>query len=463
MAQKDDVGFVLRTTPTARRPRPCPGRPQAAAHHRRPPARSVPRRLRPPTAGPRVGPAGRHGRRRHPGPPQGQRNTSGAALRHRRHRPVPAAGRGRHRGGRRTGSRGAGFVFPGGLAATSARGRGRCRRRPSKALEYAAVFARHRIPYRTRSIVTEVLGRDRTSGVRTAKVDADGRIRPGTERVYDDVDVVGFGWGFTPQLELPLSLGAETRLDVDGSLVGVVDERQESSVPGLFLAGEVTGVGGAALAVLEGFAAGTAAAGKPGIADVAEPSPTAARQAARHRRFAERHAPRTPRARRLAGMAHSGDHRMPLRGGHRRRDRKSSGQPGRPGRPEPQILHPHGNGLVPGPRLRLRRSLPRGAGPELRPPPSPCPTPPNVPWQRPFPSASSPTSILPTTEPADPPPPERRPPMSAITHDLPRRPCRPPPTRSLRRSYSGPRGRGTARGPAPSRARHVARGRRRRA
>jgi NADP-dependent aldehyde dehydrogenase len=152
---------------------------------------------------------------------------------------------------------------------------------PEKALEgaeYAAVFARHRIPYRTRSIVTEVLGTDHVSGVRTARVDADGRVLPGTERVYEDVDVVGFGWGFTPQMELPLSFGIQTRLDADGSLVGVVDERQQSSVPGLFLAGEVTGVGGATLAVLEGLAAGTAAAG-----GTVSPEKTAAR----HRRFAE--------------------------------------------------------------------------------------------------------------------------------------------------------------------------------
>jgi len=157
---------------------------------------------------------------------------------------------------------------------------------PEKAgegVEYAAAFVRHRIPYRMRTIVTEVLGDGRASGLRTAKVDADGRVRPGTERIYRDVDVVGFGWGFTPQMELPLSLGVETRLDADGSLVGVVTEHQESSIPGLFLAGEVTGVGGASLAVLEGLTAGASAA--------AEPDPAAGlaglRAMARHRHFAQ--------------------------------------------------------------------------------------------------------------------------------------------------------------------------------
>jgi NADP-dependent aldehyde dehydrogenase len=169
---------------------------------------------------------------------------------------------------------------------------------PEKAregVEYAAVFARHRIPYRTRSVVTEVLGATRAEGVRTARVDPQGRIRPGTERVYRGVDVVGFGWGFTPQLELPVSLGVATRVDADGSLVGVVDSRQESSVPGLFLAGEVTGVGGAALAVLEGLAAGTAAGTSAGTsASAAQPGgspsplePVQSARAERHRRFAQ--------------------------------------------------------------------------------------------------------------------------------------------------------------------------------
>ena len=157
---------------------------------------------------------------------------------------------------------------------------------PGKALEgaeYAGVFARHRIPYKTRSIVTAVEGGEWVQSVRWAKADADGRALPGTGGVFEDVDVVGFGWGFTPQMELPLSLGAETRVDADGSLVAVVDERQESSVPGLFLAGEVTGVGGAVLAVLEGQAAGTAAA-EP--AAVVLPAKDAARRD-RHRRFAQ--------------------------------------------------------------------------------------------------------------------------------------------------------------------------------
>jgi hypothetical protein len=42
-----------------------------------------------------------------------------------------------------------------------------------------------------------------------------------------------------------------------------VDDRQQSSVPGVFVAGEACGVGGAALAVVEGSIAGAAAAARP--------------------------------------------------------------------------------------------------------------------------------------------------------------------------------------------------------
>src|SRR5205085_2078378 len=42
------------------------------------------------------------------------------------------------------------------------------------------------------------------------------------------------------------------------------DERQESSVPGVYLAGELTGVAGAEVALAEGYVAGIAAAARLG-------------------------------------------------------------------------------------------------------------------------------------------------------------------------------------------------------
>ena len=120
-----------------------------------------------------------------------------------------------------------------------------------EALHYAASFARHRIPYHPRTAVIQVLGDGDVRGAVIAKLDAAGRVRPGTAREVA-ADLVAFGWGFTPSLDLLLAVGAETRLGADGSLVVAVDDHQRTSVPGVRAAGEATGVGGALLARLEG-------------------------------------------------------------------------------------------------------------------------------------------------------------------------------------------------------------------
>jgi thioredoxin reductase len=115
-----------------------------------------------------------------------------------------------------------------------------------------------RVPLHTRTAVVAAHGDDRVRAVTVAKLDRDGR--PGASRDIE-CDAVAVGYGFTPQLELPLQLGCDTRLDTDGSLVATADAWQRASVPGVYLAGEVCGVGGAQLSVVEGAIAGAHAAG----------------------------------------------------------------------------------------------------------------------------------------------------------------------------------------------------------
>jgi NADPH-dependent 2,4-dienoyl-CoA reductase/sulfur reductase-like enzyme len=150
---------------------------------------------------------------------------------------------------------------------------------------YAATLLRHRVPYRARSTVVAAHGETELTSVTVARLDASGQVRPGTERVVE-VDALAVGWGFTPQLELPLALGVQTRVDVDGSLVVTVDEEQRTSVDGVFVAGEACGVGGAALAVVEGEIAGAAAARTAGRA-ARRPTASLRRQRAGLRAFAE--------------------------------------------------------------------------------------------------------------------------------------------------------------------------------
>ncbi|GAB3191430.1 FAD-dependent oxidoreductase [Nesterenkonia suensis] len=139
---------------------------------------------------------------------------------------------------------------------------------PSKAaegVEYLALLARHRVPYLRGTAVTAVHGGTRAEAVTVSRL-RDGRPMPGRERRLEDIDLVGLSWGFVPQAELLVQSEAATRLGVDGSLVGLVDAEQRSSVPGLSLAGEITGVAGSAAAVLEGRIAGIHAVESLGVA-----------------------------------------------------------------------------------------------------------------------------------------------------------------------------------------------------
>jgi hypothetical protein len=138
---------------------------------------------------------------------------------------------------------------------------------PSKAIEavqYAAALIKHRVPYRPRTAITRIEGPDEVRTVVTSRLTRDGHLLPGSERSHE-VDLVALGWGFTPSPELILAAGADTRRDVDESLVAVIDDTQHGTVDRLYIAGEATGVGGAVKAVAEGELAAMSAAADAGI------------------------------------------------------------------------------------------------------------------------------------------------------------------------------------------------------
>jgi NADPH-dependent 2,4-dienoyl-CoA reductase/sulfur reductase-like enzyme len=70
-------------------------------------------------------------------------------------------------------------------------------------------------------------------------------------------DYLACGFGLVPNIELAWLLGCAVR---HGAVV--VDESQETSLPGVYAAGETTGVGGLDLSLVEGQIAGYAAAGR---------------------------------------------------------------------------------------------------------------------------------------------------------------------------------------------------------
>lgn len=118
---------------------------------------------------------------------------------------------------------------------------------------------RHRVPYHTARAVIEARGNGCVEEVVTAALRPDWSVVPGSERTLA-VDAVCVSHGFSPRLELPVAAGCALRDDfVD------VDAGQRTSQPGVFAAGEITGIAGAVAARDEGLVAGwIAAGGEPG-------------------------------------------------------------------------------------------------------------------------------------------------------------------------------------------------------
>ncbi|MFI6876786.1 FAD-dependent oxidoreductase [Streptomyces sp. NPDC050400] len=121
---------------------------------------------------------------------------------------------------------------------------------------YAAELLRHRVPVRSRHTVVAAHGTDRLDAVTVAALDPDGRVRTGT-RHRVPCDTLAVGHGMLPHTELAETLGCA----VDGGRVRVDDE-QRTDVPGVWAAGETTGIGGADLALAEGRIAGLSAAAR---------------------------------------------------------------------------------------------------------------------------------------------------------------------------------------------------------
>jgi NADPH-dependent 2,4-dienoyl-CoA reductase/sulfur reductase-like enzyme len=128
-----------------------------------------------------------------------------------------------------------------------------------EAVGYGALLARHRIPLRHGWTVVAAHGDDRVEGVTIARLDEDWRPVRGSERRVE-VDAVCLGFGFTAQLELAVSARCDLTTGPDGGPAVVVDASQQTTTPGVYAAGELTGIGGADLAAAEGRVAGTAAA-----------------------------------------------------------------------------------------------------------------------------------------------------------------------------------------------------------
>ncbi len=130
---------------------------------------------------------------------------------------------------------------------------------------HADKILRNGIPILTSHTVKEALGKDRVEKVIIARVRSDFSIIPGTEKELE-ADTICLAVGLTPLTELMWLMGCEMRYRADlGGFVPVHNENMETSVSGIYVAGDAAGIEEASIAMEEGRIAGLAAAESLGL------------------------------------------------------------------------------------------------------------------------------------------------------------------------------------------------------
>ncbi|MEV0122500.1 NAD(P)/FAD-dependent oxidoreductase [Streptomyces sp. NPDC050703] len=124
-------------------------------------------------------------------------------------------------------------------------------RKLTEAARHGRALLRHGVRLRTRGAVTEAHGTDRVEAVTVSRLDQDWRPVPGTERRIA-CDALATGHGLVPRTELATALGCATRRSADGTYALDLGPLQETSLRGLWAAGETSGIGGAQAALVEG-------------------------------------------------------------------------------------------------------------------------------------------------------------------------------------------------------------------
>ncbi len=146
--------------------------------------------------------------------------------------------------------------------------------------DYAMTLRKHGVPVSFGRAVVRAEGDSRVQQVTVAQLAADWSPIPGSEERLQ-VDTLCTGYGFVPSTELSYLLGCAHRFEpVQGAFIARHDGDMRSSRPGIFVAGEITGIGGSAVALPQGAIAGLAAARALGRLSVDD----AAQRMAPHRR-----------------------------------------------------------------------------------------------------------------------------------------------------------------------------------
>lgn len=125
---------------------------------------------------------------------------------------------------------------------------------------HASKLRRAGVPILTHHTIVEARGRERVQEALVAEVDERWKPKPDTERVLA-VDVICLAVGLAPSTRLTGMAGCQHRWDrARGGLVPIHDESFQTTLPSIYVAGDMAGVEEATTAMEQGRIAGLAAA-----------------------------------------------------------------------------------------------------------------------------------------------------------------------------------------------------------
>jgi len=132
---------------------------------------------------------------------------------------------------------------------------------------HAAKVARYGVPFFMSHTIKEARGKDRVEGATIVQVDEKWKPVPGSEKDLD-IDTICIAVGLNPMTKLAQMAGCKmTFVPRLGGLVPGHDENQETTIPGIYIAGDVSGIEEASTAIIEGRIAGLAIARSMGYLD----------------------------------------------------------------------------------------------------------------------------------------------------------------------------------------------------
>ena len=112
------------------------------------------------------------------------------------------------------------------------------------------------IPIQLRKAVTEIYGDGKVEGVKLSSINSNGEVIAGSEKDIE-LDFVCIAGGLYPLTELAAVAGCPFFLVEElGGYIPLHNDRMETPLPGLYVAGNITGIEGAKVAAAQGKTAG---------------------------------------------------------------------------------------------------------------------------------------------------------------------------------------------------------------